>query len=83
MGNLLFHPYDPEARESFVATLSFDNQGIVEATLHPILMHDGTTSLLRGNEADNVLQLITDRSAALGTRLTRLGDTLTIALHED
>lgn len=83
MGNLLFHPYDPEARESFVATITAKRGGISGVTLHPIIMQDGLTALLTGEAADNVLQLITDRSAALGTRLTREGDALTIPLAAD
>lgn len=76
MGNMLFHPYDPEARESFVVMLNFGPAGLDNMEVHPILMHDGTVSVLEGTAANAVLDLIAERSLALDTQLTRKDNVL-------
>ena len=76
LGNYLFHPYDPAARESFVAQLEIDMVGEVQTKLYPILMEQGTVRLLEGQEATHILQVIVERSSTLGTELQRQGDLL-------
>ena len=71
LGNYLFHPYDPEARESFVAHLQIDLLGEVHIKLYPILMDQGTVTLLEGEQAERILGVITERSLYLGTDFVR------------
>lgn len=78
MGNYLFHPYDPAARESFVAHLQIDIFGEVQTQLYPILMEQGTVRLLEGEKAAQVLELISDRSRRLGTELVVHNDYMEI-----
>ena len=76
LGNYLFHPYDPAAKESFVAHLEIDLFGEVQTKLYPIHMDQGTVRLLEGEQATRILQVIADRSSLLGTDLVRNGDVL-------
>ena len=76
LGNYLFHPYDPEARESFVAHLEIDLLGKVHTRLYPILMHQGTVTLLEDEQATHILGVIAGRSLSLGTALARKDDYL-------
>ncbi|MBS3949231.1 MAG: CapA family protein [Peptococcaceae bacterium] len=74
LGNYLFHPYDPAARESFVAHLEIDLLGEVQTKLYPIFMEQGTVRLLEGEQATRILQVIADRSTRLGTECAVRGD---------
>lgn len=83
LGNFLFHPYDPAARESFVARMEITLRGEVELALYPILMNEGAVTLLTGEQADRILGVIADRSKALGTVTIRQGDALIVRTSQD
>jgi len=74
LGNFLFHPYDVNAKESFVAYLDLNIFGDVSTKLYPILMEQGTVTQLYGEQAVRVLNIVSERSQRLGTTCLIEGD---------
>lgn len=79
LGNFLFHPYDGQVKENFVARMEINLLGEVRVRLYPILLNDGTVTLLTGEQANHISQTLINRSYALGTELVRQGDYLVVS----